>query len=228
MKNSGSGERHLQPSLLSDSDMNNTKTRSPQRESRARRFARETGNFLFLLLGLMAARSTLADHYYVPSGSMEPTLVPGDRVVVDKMAYGMRVPFTQIQIREGDAVTRGEVVIFDSPRDGTRLIKRIVAIGGDEVIVNNGRLLINGNFMARLDDLDTEIFGERIVRLNMADGGGPDFVGSLPEGKLLAMGDHRGNSLDGRIFGLIDERSVYGRAIAVYFRSGDGFVWENL
>ena len=208
--------------------MYKTKTHISARESRVRRFAREAGNFLLLLLGLMAARSTLADHYYVPSGSMEPTLVPGDRVVVDKMAYGMRVPFTQIQISDGDAVTRGEVVIFDSPRDGKRLIKRIVAIGGDEVIVSNGRLLINGNFMARLDDLDTEMFGERIVRLNMADGGGPDFVSSIPEGKLLAMGDHRGNSLDGRIFGLIEEQSVYGRAVAVYFRNGDGFVWEYL
>ncbi len=208
--------------------MNATKTQSPQSESRLRRYAREAGHFLLLMLGLMAARSTLADHYYVPSGSMEPTLVPGDRVVVDKMAYGLRVPFTQIHISEGDAVARGEVAIFDSPRDGTRLIKRIVAVGGDEVVVSNGRLLINGNVMARLGDFDTEIFGERIVRLNLADGGGPDFVGSVPEGKLLAMGDHRGNSLDGRIFGLIEEQSVYGRAIAVYFRSGDGFVWQNL
>ena len=208
--------------------MNATKTQSPQSESRLRRYAREAGHFLLLMLGLMAARSTLADHYYVPSGSMEPTLVPGDRVVVDKMAYGLRVPFTQIHISEGDAVARGEVAIFDSPRDGTRLIKRIVAVGGDEVVVSNGRLLINGHVMARLGDFDTEIFGERIVRLNLADGGGPDFVGSVPEGKLLAMGDHRGNSLDGRIFGLIEEQSVYGRAIAVYFRSGDGFVWQNL
>ena len=109
-----------------------------------------------------------------------------------------------------------------------RLIKRIVAVGGDEVIVSNGRLLINGRFMARLDDLDTEVFGERVVKLNLADGGGPDFTASIPAGKLLAVGDHRGNSLDGRVFGLIDEKSVYGRAIAVYYRQGDGFVWENL
>lgn len=199
-----------------------------KRESRVRRLSREAGHFLLLMLGLMAARSTLADHYYVPSGSMEPTLVPGDRVVVDKLAYGLRVPFTQIHITEGESVTRGEIVIFDSPRDGTRLIKRIVAIGGDEVVVRDGRLLINGRFMAQMDDFDTEIFGERTVRLNMADGGGPDFAGFIPAGKLLAMGDHRGNSLDGRIFGVIDEQSVYGRAVAVYFRSGDGFVWENL
>lgn len=228
MKNSNAGERHFRPSALSDFDMDNMKTRTLQRESRVRHFAREAGHFMLLLLGLMAARSTLADHYYVPSGSMEPTLIPGDRVVVDKMAYGMRVPFTQIHVTDGDAVTRGEVVIFDSPRDGTRLIKRIVAIGGDEVIVNNGRLLINGNFMARLDDLDTEVFGERIVRLNMADGGGPDFVGSLPEGKLLAMGDHRGNSLDGRYFGVFSEEELIGRATRIYYRRGDGFVWKRL
>lgn len=219
---------HFRDILLSDTGMDTTKSQHPPRESRVRRLGREAGHFLLLLLGLMAARSTLADHYYVPSGSMEPTLVPGDRVVVDKMAYGLRVPFTQIQISEGAAVTRGEVAIFDSPRDGKRLIKRIVAVGGDEVIVSDGRLLINGDFMARLGDFDTEVFGERIVRLNMTDGGGPDFVGSIPAGKLLAMGDHRGNSLDGRVFGLIDERSVYGRAVAVYFRTGDGFVWENL
>jgi signal peptidase I len=95
-------------------------------------------------------------------------------------------------------------------------------------MVRHGHLLINGKLMAPLDELDTEVFGKRVVKLNMADGGGPDYVATIPPGKLLAMGDHRGNSLDGRVFGLIDERAVYGRAIAVYFRSGDGFVWESL
>jgi signal peptidase I len=208
--------------------MNTAKSATATSYPRLRGFARETGHLLLLLLGLMAARSTLADHYYVPSGSMEPTLIPGDRVVVDKMAYGLRIPFTKIQIAKGEAVKRGEVAIFDSPRDGQRLIKRIVAVAGDEVMVRHGHLLINGKLMAPLDELDTEVFGKRVVKLNMADGGGPDYVATIPPGKLLAMGDHRGNSLDGRVFGLIDERAVYGRAIAVYFRSGDGFVWESL
>jgi signal peptidase I len=214
--------------MLSEDIMISNRSGKTLSYSRLLRLAREAGHLLLLLLGLMAARSTLADHYYVPSGSMEPTLVPGDRVVVDKLAYGLRIPFTKIQIAEGEAVKRGEVAIFDSPRDGQRLIKRIVAVAGDEVIVRDGHLLINGKFMAPLDELDTEIFGNRLVRLNMADGGGPDYVASIPPGKLLAMGDHRGNSLDGRVFGLIEERSVYGRAVAVYFRSGDGFVWDSL
>lgn len=208
--------------------MQNSNTQQVSSRPRLRRILRETASILFLLTGLLAVRSSLADHYYVPSGSMEPTLVPGDRVVVDKATYGLRVPFTRFELLAGDQVERGEVVIFDSPRDGTRLIKRIVAVGGDEVVIRNGRLSINGRAMSQPDDVATEFFSERMVSLNLAAGGGPDFVASIPEGKLLAVGDHRGNSLDGRMFGLVDEASVYGRAIAVYYRSGDGFVWKKL
>ena len=193
-----------------------------------RRVAREALSLGLIIFGVLAARSAIADHYHVPSGSMEPTLIAGDRVVVDKMAYGLRVPFTQVRIVAGDRVTRGEVVIFDSPRDGTRLIKRIVAVGGDLVEIRDGHLLINGEPMAFAGDWSTERFGERLVRLNLEHGGGPDFRQTVPAGQLLAVGDHRGNSLDGRMFGLIDERSVYGKAKAVYYRSGEGLVWKAL
>jgi signal peptidase I len=208
--------------------MNTKRIQALQAPSRLQRLSREVFSILLLVIGVLAARSTLADHYHVPSGSMEPTLVAGDRVVVDKMAYGLRVPFTRFHLTQGQAVERGAVVIFDSPRDGKRLIKRIVAVGGDAVTISNGHLLINGESMALSGNIDTEIFGDSVVRLNLADGGGPDFERIIPEGKLLAIGDHRGNSLDGRIFGLIEQQAVYGRAIAVYYRSNDGFVWRNL
>lgn len=208
--------------------MNTKRIRVLQSPSRVQRMGREVGSVLMLVIGVLAARSTLADHYHVPSGSMEPTLVAGDRVVVNKMAYGLRIPFSHIHLTQGESVERGEVVIFDSPRDGIRLIKRIVAVGGDAVTVSNGRLLINGESMALSGNIDSEVFGERIVRLNLTDGGGPNFEQIIPPGKLLAIGDHRGNSLDGRIFGLIDQQAVYGRAIAVYYRSDDGFVWKKL
>ena len=203
-------------------------TKRVQRRPRWRRIAREFLSIGLIVFGVLAARSAIADHYYVPSGSMEPTLIAGDRVVVDKMAYGLRVPFTQFRVASGDRVGRGEVVIFDSPRDGTRLIKRIVAVGGDTVAVRDGHLLINGEPMALADDWSTERFGQRIVRLNLSHGGGPDYRHTVPAGKLLAVGDHRGNSLDGRMFGLIDERSVYGKAKAVYYRSSEGLVWKTL
>ncbi len=208
--------------------MNTKRIQALQSPLRLQRLSREVFSILLLVIGVLAARSTLADHYHVPSGSMEPTLVAGDRVVVDKMAYGLRVPFTRFHLTQGQAVERGAVVIFDSPRDGKRLIKRIVAVGGDAVTISNGHLLINGESMALPGDIDTEIFGDRVVKLNLADGGGPDFERIIPEGKLLAIGDHRGNSLDGRIFGLIEQQAVYGRAIAVYYRGNDGFVWKNL
>jgi len=189
---------------------------------------REIRVIAIILIGVLAARSTLADHYHVPSGSMEPTLISGDRVFVDKLAHGLRVPFTNLRITAGETVQRGEIVIFDSPRDSKRLIKRIVAVGGDDVVIQSGHLLINGKPMAIGGDWLTERFEGRFARLNLDHGGGPDFRQVVPAGKLLAVGDHRGNSVDGRMFGLIDENEVYGRAIAVYYRRGDGFTWLNL
>lgn len=195
---------------------------------RLRRHLREFLTTAVIIVGILAARSTLADHYYVPSGSMEPTLYAGDRVAVDKRAHGIRVPFTTMKITNGHRVERGEIVIFDSPRDGKRLIKRIVAVGGDEAVVLNGHLFINGEPLAVDATGLTEQFGDRSVRLNLEHGGGPDYGRIIPAGKLLAVGDHRGNSLDGRMFGLIDEGDVYGRALAVYYRRSDGFTWRPL
>lgn len=187
----------------------------------------EMPQFIFLILLVFAGRSSLADHYLVPSGSMEETLQVGDRVVVDKRAHGLRLPFTNIEISNGVGVTRGEVVIFDSPRNGVRLIKRIVAIGGDEVLIRNGHISING--VPLLTQSALEKFGSRQARLNLRDGGGPDlYIERVPDGMLLAVGDHRGNSLDGRMFGLVSEEDIYGRAIAVYYRRGEAFVWKPL
>ena len=187
----------------------------------------EMPQFIFLILLVFAGRSSLADHYLVPSGSMEETLQVGDRVVVDKTAHGLRVPFTNIEISNGADVTRGEVVIFDSPRNGVRLIKRIVAVGGDEVLIRGGHISINRTPL--LTASAAEGFGSREARLNLRDGGGPDlYIERVPDGMLLAVGDHRGNSLDGRMFGLVSEKDIYGRAIAVYYRRGEAFVWKPL
>ena len=184
------------------------------------------------LLALMtAARSSLADHYYVPSGSMEYALLPGDRVIVDKTAYGLRIPLTTIDILDRGGPERGDVAVFDSPRDGTRLIKRIVAVGGDLVSVKDGLLTVNGK------TLDTPIgpysalsrFGDREALLNLENGGGPDLPPQrVPEGMVLALGDHRGSSLDGRHWGFVPESEVYGKAVAVYYRRGEGFTWRRL
>ena len=189
--------------------------------------AREILHYLLIIGALFAFRSSFADHYVVPTGSMEYTLLPGDRVLVDKTAYGVQLPFTDLRVTAGDPVTRGEVVIFDSPRDGKRLIKRVVAVGGDRVSVMRGHVSIND--VPLTTSYGIERFGSREAVLNLSHGGGPDaLIDTVPEGMLLTVGDHRGNSLDGRFFGLVRERDVYARAVGVYFRRGDWFVWQKL
>jgi len=189
----------------------------------------EWATFAMMVLLLTVARSSFANHYQVPSGSMEPTLMPGDRVAVNMMAYGVRVPFTDIELIDRGEPEPGDVVVFKSPADGTRLIKRVVAVGGDTVAVVDGRLWIDGRPLHDVDARDIEHFGARDVHLNLRDGGGPDLATvTIPAGMALVLGDHRGNSADGRFFGLVPMKSLYARASAVYYRSGDGFGWTKL
>ena len=168
------------------------------------------------MLGMLVTRSSLADHYVVPSGSMEPTLVPGDRVVVDKRAYGLRVPFTLVRLTSGQAPARGDVVIFDAPGDGTRLIKRVVALGGDLLEVRGGRVFVN--------HVEADA-----GPVNLRRGGGPDVAPvRLPAGHVFAMGDFRGNSRDSRFFGFVPQDRIYARATAIYYRAEEGFTWRPL
>ncbi|WP_149195589.1 signal peptidase I [Luteimonas suaedae] len=185
---------------------------------------------LLVLAALMlAARSSFANHYHVPSGSMQPTLQPGDRVAVDMTAYGVRIPFTLFDVVPRGGPRPGEVVVFDSPADGTRLIKRVVAVAGDTVELVDGRLRINGAALQPGGLVDVERFGAREVALDLRHGGGPGIVPTVvPDGMVLVLGDHRGRSADGRYFGLVPEREFYGRAIAVYHRRGEGFIWKRL
>ena len=190
---------------------------------------REAISFGLIALVLLAARSTLADHYTVPSGSMEYTLLPGDRIFVAKYTYGFRVPFTDWKLTDGRGVERGEVVVFDSPVEDIRLVKRIVAVGGDTVSIRSGQVSINGAPMGSVTDMREEFYGERRVRLNLSYSGGEDYGPEIiPPGFLLAIGDARGNSKDGRAFGFISEDTVYGRAVSVYYRSGEGLCWLKL
>jgi signal peptidase I len=204
-------------------------SRLPSAKSRLRRAVREALPLLLVAVAILVARSSLADHYIIPSGSMEYTLLPGDHVLVDKLAYGARLPFLGWRLAEGEEPHRGEVVIFDSPEDGTRLIKRVVAVGGDRVSLRAGELRIDGRSFRRSERASVELFGEHEARLNLRHGGGLDIAPTLiPEGRVLVVGDARGNSRDGRFFGLIPQETIYGRAKAVIYRTGEGLVWRPL
>jgi len=203
---------------------------------------RDLANTIIGALAIVVVlRSFAFATYHIPSESMVPTLEVGDRVAALKFPLGFsryslvggqylpRFPGETGRI-PGAMPARGDVVVFDSPRDGERLIKRVVAVAGDDVSLHGGTLVLNGRPLARDGAAGAaETLGGHRVALDLSHGGGPDIDRlRIPAGKLLVLGDHRGNSLDGRYFGLVDADAVYGRAMAVYYRRGDGLGWTRL
>ena len=140
---------------------------------------------------------------------MEPTVHTGDHILVEKAAYGLRVPLTSTWLARFEDPKRGDVIVLSSPEDGeTVLLKRVAAVAGDTVEVSGGRVSIGGQ---TLDE----------PWASLAAGSGPDFgTVVVPSGKVLVLGDNRGNSHDGREIGWVDTRNVLGRAIAVVGRDG--------
>jgi signal peptidase I len=171
---------------------------------------------------VLVGRSSLADHYHVPSESMLPTVVVGDHILVNKAAYGLRVPFSHVTLAKFSGPSPGDVVVLESPESGIVLLKRVVAGPGDTIAVEKGRLLLNGK------PIPVETKGGDIIedlgqghRVRLEDGGGPDFGPvKVPEDRYLVLGDNRGNSRDGRYFGFVKREAILGRAFAILAREG--------
>lgn len=111
------------------------------------------GSVLIALLIATSFKSAIADWYVVPTGSMKPTILEGDRIFANKLAYDLKVPYTTAHIASWDSPKRGDIFVFNSPTDGTCLVKRVVGIPGDIIAMHNNRLFINGNAL-RYDILD--------------------------------------------------------------------------
>src|SRR6185369_11450156 len=105
---------------------------------------RENKGFIVFLLLLGIFRTAFADWNPIPSASMHPNLLEGDVVFVNRVAYDLKVPLTDVSITRLGEPQRGDIVTFSSPKDGTRLIKRIAALPGDKVEMRGERLIING------------------------------------------------------------------------------------
>lgn len=177
---------------------------------------------------LLVARASLADHYVVPTGSMQPTVEIGDRVIVDKAAFGWRIPGCDVWLGGIDMPERGAVVVLDPPTPGPVLLKRVVALPGDHVQVRAGRLTLNGQPIPI--EPTPEGFREHLGTVHWVDlsyGGRPDFgPASVPEGMLLVLGDNRGNSHDGRSFGFVPLETLRGRVLGAFVRQGTLGWWE--
>ncbi len=187
---------------------------------------------------MVVFRSAIADWNQVPSGSMKPSILVGDRIVVDKLAYDLRVPFTLTQIARWAEPRRGDVVTFPSPRDETLYVKRVIGLPGDTVELRRNRLYINGeearytaltpNEVAALEVENKSryaFYHEDIGTMHhvvMLRRDGPSAYQSfppmrVPPHKYLMLGDNRDNSGDFRVIGWVDRNRILGRAHAVAF-----------
>src|SRR5882762_8546289 len=100
---------------------------------------------LIFAVVMFSLRSSLADWNKVPTGSMKPTILEGDHVWVNKLAYDLKVPFTTWHIAEWSNPRRGDIVVFYSPHDGKRLVKRVIGLPGDTIELRNNALVLNGS-----------------------------------------------------------------------------------
>src|SRR5579859_4914159 len=105
---------------------------------------KEAKPLLIMVLVMLAFRSAIADWNDVPTGSMKPTIMEGDRVFVNKLAYDLKVPFTTWHLAQWNNPKRGDIVVFFSPADGQRLVKRVVGLPGDRIELVKNQLLVNG------------------------------------------------------------------------------------
>jgi signal peptidase I len=107
---------------------------SKPRFPRLRRFCRQhVAPLAFVIIAVCSFRSAIADWNIVPTGSMKPTIIEGDRIFVNKLAYGLKVPFTTWHLAQWSEPARGDIIVFNSPADGMRLVKRVAGVPGDRV-----------------------------------------------------------------------------------------------
>jgi signal peptidase I len=176
-------------------------------------------------------RIAIADWNTIPSGSMRPNLLEGDVVLVNRLAYDFKIPLTNIVAWHIAEPKRGDIVTFSSPKDGVRLIKRIIALPGDRVEMRRETLFINGKaaeysepkilFELREDGSNVrvlrliEAFGQDRRRIQLLTGvSAKNTFGPMkvPDDNFLMLGDNRDNSADSRFFGFVPRHLLIGRA----------------
>jgi signal peptidase I len=194
-------------------------------KSTFREYAEAIGMALLLALFI---RTFIVQAFKIPSGSMIPTLQIGDHILVNKLAYGVRIPFLEDYVLEFSKPQQGDVVVFIFPEDRSKdFIKRVVGVAGDTVEIRGKKVYINGK---QVDDPYAHFEGDdpQTAGLPSRDDYGPKTV---PENHIFVMGDNRDRSYDSRFWGYVDLNEVRGKAFLIYWSwdGGDRWVrWERL
>ena len=181
---------------------------------------------LMLLLGLMFVfKSAIADWNTVPTGSMNPTIVEGDRIFINKLAYDLNVPFTGQSIVKISDPRRGDIIVFNSKVANNRLVKRVIGVSGDTVQMINNQLYINdeklvyqtGKVVESNLLLSETLFGKQYNIQNNVNGSQSDSFAkvTVPENEYLVLGDNRDNSADSRFIGFVKRDEIIGKTDSV-------------
>lgn len=164
-----------------------------------------------VLLALFV-RSFFLQAFKIPTGSMRPTLMEGDRILVDKITYGVWIPLTAQHLPRIRPPQRGDLVVFRSLDDPQRdFIKRLAAVGGDTIEIRDTRLWVNGRPL-----VDPSIFRENIY-YNRGEYGRPGKPVKIPKGHFFFLGDNSASSRDSRYWGFLPEDHLIGRAFVIYW-----------
>lgn len=191
--------------------------------------------FAVIVLLILVGRSMVADWYRVPTGSMKPTIFEGDFIFTNRLAYDLKVPFTTLWLANWGDPERGDIVVFKSPEDGGRLVKRVIGMPGDKIRLEGEQLWINGQIISyyplpksRFPALNAEdarthtTAAEQLFDVVHPVMFGPEkkippIQGEfeVPEGHFFMIGDHRNDSRDSRYFGAVERRRILGEAVGV-------------
>lgn len=193
-----------------------------------RAIAEYSRSFFPVLAVVLVLRSFIVEPFQIPSSSMVPTLEIGDYILVNKFAYGLRLPVLQTKIVEVGEPQRGDVMVFFPPNDNRYFIKRVIGLPGDHIEYRNKQLIINGEAAAQtllaelpparpVLELAAEKLGpvEHLVHKDLRIDRG-DFSVTVEPGHYFMMGDNRDNSSDSRYWGQVPEKNIVGKAFAVW------------
>jgi signal peptidase I len=180
-------------------------------------------NLMFILL-LILLRASVFGNYSVPTGSMNPTILEGDKFFSNKLAYGLKIPFTKIDLVRFKAPARGDIIAFRYPGDeSVRYTKRVIGVPGDRIAVRDKRIILNGN------RLDLRLIGKSPESITYKETMGTlsyevrhsyhaTFLDDMkevtvPRNCYFAMGDNRDNSSDSRVWGFVPEENIIGKIV---------------
>ena len=188
---------------------------------------KQNRSFLLFMVLMLVFRSAVADWNSVPTGSMKPTILEGDRILVNKMAYDIRLPFTHLSLVKIADPVRGEIIIFDSVKADKKLVKRVIGVPGDIVEMKQNMLIINGQVLdyeiknklaSNTDSIEKLLGVDHMIRTHNTPSRLASFGPvSVPDNFYLALGDNRDSSADSRVIGFVPRAEITGRAKTVAF-----------